>query len=76
MSDRIMGEQPRRSHIELHNTEGGGPESKPFPPVFLSVGATRFSHSSRKTSSCERREETGLTLGTRCFGLFPFAAKS
>lgn len=22
MSDRIMGEQPRRSHSELHNTEG------------------------------------------------------
>lgn len=24
MSDRIMGEQPRRSHSELHNTKGGG----------------------------------------------------
>lgn len=76
MSDRIMGEQPRRSHSELHNTEGGGPESKLFPLVFLSVGGNRFSYSSRKTSSCERREETGLTSGTRCFRIFPFAARS
>lgn len=74
-----MGEQLRRSHSELHNTEGEGRRAKfkLFPLVlFLSVGATRFSYSSRKTSNCERREETGLTSGTRCFRISPFAARS
>lgn len=28
MSDRIVGEQPRRSHSELHNTEGEGKRAR------------------------------------------------